>query len=296
MTILIVSDIGIAVPRFRNLREYLSFGLPTVPGNLSSWVINSSDNYLIGILLGIAYVGYYAPGYALGNIVTMFIAPLAFMLPAILSKHYDENNVTELQTVLKYSMKYYLILTIPSVIGLSLLSKPILMIVTTPEIAEAGYLITPFVALSALLFGIYAIIMQIIILEKKTKVLGFIWIIAAILNFGLNLVLIPYIGIIGAALTTLISFAFGLIATIYYSSSYFPEGLSSDMRKSIPRTIFASLWMIPIVVVLQPIGIILIILAICLCAAVYFAILITLKGITKEEILFFSNCLPGLGR
>ncbi|MEG3054732.1 MAG: oligosaccharide flippase family protein [Methanoculleus sp.] len=44
MGILIVSEIGVAIPGFRNLREYLSFGIPTVPGNLSSWVVNSSDS------------------------------------------------------------------------------------------------------------------------------------------------------------------------------------------------------------------------------------------------------------
>ena len=35
MTSLIISEIGIKIPKFTHIREYLAFGLPTVPGNLS---------------------------------------------------------------------------------------------------------------------------------------------------------------------------------------------------------------------------------------------------------------------
>ena len=96
MGALIVSEIGVAIPKFRHLREYLTFGIPTVPGNISNWVVNSSDRYMIGLFLGNAYVGYYSPGYSLGQTINMFFAPLAFMLPATLSKHYDENNTEKI--------------------------------------------------------------------------------------------------------------------------------------------------------------------------------------------------------
>jgi len=55
----IISEIESAVPRFRHLREYLFSGLPTVSGNLSSRVANSSDRYVIALFLGAVYVGYY---------------------------------------------------------------------------------------------------------------------------------------------------------------------------------------------------------------------------------------------
>lgn len=36
MASLIISEVGIKIPKFTNIRGYLAFGLPTVPGNLSS--------------------------------------------------------------------------------------------------------------------------------------------------------------------------------------------------------------------------------------------------------------------
>ena len=144
MFLRVISEIGLKLPRFIQIQEYLAFGLPTVQGNLSAWIVDSSDRYVIALFLGTAYVGYYAPGGTLGGTVTLFVAPLIFMLPAVLSKYYDENNLEKVKLVLKYTLKYFLALAIPSIVGLSLLSKPILTILSTPDIAEQSYLITPF--------------------------------------------------------------------------------------------------------------------------------------------------------
>jgi O-antigen/teichoic acid export membrane protein len=48
---LIGSEIGIKIPKFIHTREYLAFGLPLIPTALSHWVANSSDRYVIGILI-----------------------------------------------------------------------------------------------------------------------------------------------------------------------------------------------------------------------------------------------------
>jgi len=286
MASFIISEIGFKIPKFKNTKEYLSFGLPTIPANLSNWIVNSSDRYVIGIFLGPAAVGYYSPGYTLGNIITMFISPLAFMLPAILAKYYDENNMKEVKTILKYSLKYFLLLATPSAFCLSLLSKPLLTILSTPEIASQGYLITPFVAVSAVLFGIYAVIAQGLYLAKRTDIGGKLWTIAAILNLGLNFVFIPRMGIIGAAITTLIAFTFVFIFATYYSFKY----LTFDIDfKSIWKSLLASVIMSLVIIKGSPMGLLNTLIEIGSCAAVYSLILLLLKGFKKEEIAFLKG-------
>lgn len=58
----VVTEIGFKIPNFKFIKEYLSFGLPLIPGNMSYWVVESSDRYVISVLLGTAFVGYYSPG------------------------------------------------------------------------------------------------------------------------------------------------------------------------------------------------------------------------------------------
>lgn len=288
MALAVVVDLGASFPRFENIREYLAFGMPTVPGNLSSWIVNSSDRYVIGLLMGTSYVGYYSPGYSLGNMINIFIAPFGLILTAALSKHYDDHETDEVRIILGYSLKYFLAFAIPSAFGLSLLSRPLLEILATPEIASSGSMITPLVALSVLLLGVYAVIAQIIILEKKTMITGSIWIVAAILNLGLNLLLIPHMGILGAAVATLIAFAFVLISTVYYANKSLKIHFSLNF---VLKSVMASSVMSLLLLFLSPVDTAQIFLAVASGALVYFAVLFILKGITFSEIDFFWRLL-----
>ena len=283
---LIISEIGVKIPTFSHLKEYLNFGLPTVPGNFSSWIVSSSDRYIIGYFLGVAFVGYYSPGYMLGAMIGMYMAPIGFLLPAVLSKLYDEGKEGEVKRYLEYTLKYFLMLAIPSVFGLSLLSKQLLITLSTSEIASYGYLITPFVAVSMVLSGAYSVIAQIIVLVKKTKISGSIWILAAVMNLGLNFVFIPYFGILGAAITTLVAYSLALILTTYYSSHYF--SFEIDFR-FILKSILASVVMSLVIIKWCPIGTLNVLIVIGVCAVVYAAILLLLKGVKKEEIAFFRE-------
>jgi len=286
MITFIISNIGFKIPKFKNMREYLSFGLPTIPGNLSSWIVDSSDRYVIGIFLGTAFVGYYSPGYTLGNIIVMILAPFSLLLPSVLPQYYDENNIEKVRIFLKYSMKYFLLIAIPSAFGLSILSKPILMILTTPEIALNGYLITPFIALSALLFGVYAIVSNVFVLEKKTQIIGTIWIIAAVSNLSLNILFVPYFGILGAAAITLIAYTLAFILTLMYSNKFFKFEFDLGF---IFKSVTASILMSSIIILINPYGILNVLITVIFCSVIYFILLTILKGIKKEEFNFFKE-------
>jgi len=288
MILFIVSNIGFKIPKFENMKEFLSFGLPTIPANLSSWVVDSSDRYVIGILLGSAFVGYYSPGYTLGNMLVMVFAPFSILLPSVLPKYYEENKIEKVRIFIKYSMKYFLLLAIPAAFGLSLLSKPILMVLTTPAIALNGYLVTPFVAASALLFGVYAIAGNVLILEKRTKLMGTVWLIAAVLNLSLNILFVPIFGILGAAAITLVAYLMAFILTLFYSSKQFKFDFDLIF---IVKSLVASILMTGIIIWMNPQGILSIIITVIIGSVVYFIVLIILRGINREEFKFIKQLL-----
>ena len=289
MFLCVISEIGVTLPRFIDIREYLAFGLPTVQGNLSAWIVDSSDRFIIGFCLGSAFVGYYAPGCVLGSMVTLFVAPLIFLLPSALSKYYDEANIENVKLILKHTVKYFLALSIPSIVGLSLLSKPILMILSTPSIAEKSYIITPFFACCGLLFGLHAIIVNILVLEKKTNIMALIWVFAAVLSLGLNFLLVPRIGILGAAITMLFTYFFAFVLTMFFSSKYFVFPIDFYF---LLKCIFASLIMALVIILVErliPVTLIYICLIICISSLTYCVALLILKGFKRHEIDFFIN-------
>ena len=288
MIVFILSNIGFKIPKFKDIKIYLSFGLPIIPGNLSSWIVDSSDRYVIGIFLGTAFVGYYSPGYTLGNVIMLILAPFSLLLPSILPQYFDKDNFVKVRIFIKYSMKYFLLIATPSAFGISLLSKPILIILTTPEIALNGYLVTPFIAFSAILVGVYAIISNILILEKKTKIIGTIWIIAAFLNLSLNILFVPSLGILGAAAITLIAYSLAFILTLLYALKFFK--LEFDLF-SIIKSMTASVLMSSIIILINPQGIFGVLITIIISSVIYFALLTILKIIKKDELKLFKQII-----
>ena len=220
-------------------------------------------------------MGYYSPGYSLGSALSMVSAPLTTLLPPVLSKHYDDNNIADVRTILTYSLKYYAGIALPCVFALSVLSKPLLLVLTTQQIAANGYLVTPFVAAGTALLGAYTVLVMIIALKKKTAVIGTIWILSAALNFGLNLVLIPYLGLVGAALTTFLAFLLAFVLTTLYSLRQFKFDVNGGF---IVKSVCGSSIMALFLLLWNPSGPLSIILSIALAAVIYLAILLAAAG------------------
>ena len=283
---LIKTQIGIRRPHFSRIKEYLNFGVPTIPGSISSWVVASSNRYVIGYFLGAASVGVYSAGYTLGNIPFMLAQVLGFVLPPTLSKLYDENRMEEVKMHLRYSLKYVLAIAIPFVFGAVILADPVLRLFSTAEIASEGYFVVPLAALGTLFFVGYVLTSQILILVKKTKIIGAIWISCALVNLGLNILLVPHLGVLGAAITTLIAYALALGLTTYYSFKEFKFPI--DWR-FIVKSLIASGAMSAAIWIIAPKGTLAIILTVIAGTAIYGAILLLLKGFTKEEFKFFRR-------
>jgi len=222
----------------------------------------------------------------LGNVIASVLAPLTLVLPAALSRFYDEERLTEVKTILRYSLRYFLMLMIPVAFGISLLSKSLLTVISTSEIASNGYFITPFIALSALLFGVYGIVGQVLFVVKKLSIAGAVWAVAAVLNLGLNLVLVPKFGIVAAAMTTLAAYGFAFAVVTYFSLIYIKVDIDV---KSMLKSIAASLVMSVCIVLLMPVGLINILAVVALSAVIYFVALAGMKGVTRQEVELLLN-------
>ena len=91
----------------------------------------------------------------------------------------------------------------------------------------------------------------------------------------------PYIGIYGAGLTTLLCYFFAFAVTLIYSKKY--ASLPFDY-KSIVKIIVSSVIMGIFVFIANPTGIINILIVIAVAVVIYFVALILLKGIDKKEV------------
>jgi O-antigen/teichoic acid export membrane protein len=173
---------------------------------------------------------------------------------------------------------------------MSVLSKPLLLVLTTKQIAENGYLVTPLVAAGAAIIGATALITLILMLEKKTALIGTIAVVCAVFNLGLNLVLIPYLGFIGAALTTFLAFLLAFVLTTHYSLREFTFDVNYGF---IVKSVCGSCIMALFLLLWNPSGILSILLSIALAAVIYLTILLVLRGLTIQEIKLIYGIYKG---
>ena len=130
--------------------------------------------------------------------------------------------------------------------------------------------------------------MIVLTFEKRTAIIGTMWVLGATLNIGLNLVLVPYFGIIAAALTTALGYGFVFGVTAIYSVRHMTLDVDFGF---IVKSIFASIVVSSFVLVWHASGLLSVSALIVTCAVAYTGILFALKGFSASEIRFFSSFL-----
>lgn len=200
--------------------EMIRYGLPVILANLASWIIMLSDRYVLEFFRGSTEVGVYSAAYAIPQ-GSIFVIASMFSLSAmpIGVSIWEAYGRKKSQEFLSKLMRYYLIIGLPAMLGLSVLSKPIMHVLTAPAYFS-GHSVIPFIAFSGFLAGISTIWGMPLNYAKKTNLIMLCNLVCAVLNLGLNFCLISKYGFIAAAATTLIAFTADLIMKIVVSKHF----------------------------------------------------------------------------
>ena len=190
-------------------RRMLAFGLPLVPAALAGWALNLSDRYLVNAFDGRSAVGIYSAGYTVGLAINaLAIAPFSLAWGAA---YWEISRRVDAPAVISRVLTGFAALASFAALGLSALATDAFRILLTPEF-EPGRFVTPFSAFAYVGYGMFTILTTGINLAGQTRRLPFIMGAAAIANVGLNLALIPVLGYLGAAISTILGY--GLLAVI----------------------------------------------------------------------------------
>jgi O-antigen/teichoic acid export membrane protein len=203
---LIVRRSGWLVPDFSILRPAIKFGLPLLPAAYAIWGLNWMDRLFLVHYQSLQAIGIYSAAYGLGYmVIQIFVNPIWALYPnsvAELHNRGDSAGVDRLLHTIGYGI---LILSVPAIAGLWALCEPIMTIVAGPAF-QSGALVMPVIAL-AYLFHMLASFGDVAVGLIYRQHLATVSIALAVLvNFVLNVLLIPRFGFMGAAFATLGAF------------------------------------------------------------------------------------------
>jgi O-antigen/teichoic acid export membrane protein len=172
-------------------------GIPFCLNAILYYLYFNVDIQLINSMLGDAAVGYYSAAFKF--IQAMMCVPMLYMMVTFpLVSQYFHKNSPYLRLLTDKSIKYLTMFGMPVCIGMFLLSdKFIYLLYQDKYMASIGVLQALSIGLLGVFIGSFA--GTILMATNRQRISVVISVIAAIFNIGMNLVIIPYYGILGSA-------------------------------------------------------------------------------------------------
>lgn len=203
----------------QKLRKLIGYGFPLIFSGFSTFIITFSDRYFLNAYSTLEDVGNYSLGYKMSMLISILITNP--FLTAWSAKRFEISKQPGSDEICGRVLTYFCIPLFLAALVLCVFITDILTIVATPAFRAAANFV-PLVVLGYMFNGIYYHFNYGILLKRRTRIIATIMATAAVLNLGLNFVLIPKWHGMGAALATTFSYMFIALATYVFSQRIHP--------------------------------------------------------------------------
>jgi O-antigen/teichoic acid export membrane protein len=196
-------------------RELAAYGLPFAAIGALAAVVHASDRYIIGILIGADAAGLYAAPYDL----TMRSLHVLMMVVAmagnpIILRVYEADGEAAALPLIRRQAELLLGLALPATIAFVLLSPAIVEVFLGEAFQATGRELMPWIAVGTVLKGVHTFYLSLAFsLPKRPALQTYVFLFGAVVNMVLNFVLIPGMGLMGAALATVLAYVLILIGS-----------------------------------------------------------------------------------
>lgn len=204
--------------RNRDLRRQIAeYSIPLTVTNTANSIDKQVDTILVGFFLGPVAVAYYTLS---KQIITFLQAPIhaiGFTISPTLESEKGAGNVQNSARIYETSLVHALLLMMPGAAGLALIAESLIELVFGPEYLGAVPVLQ--------VLSLYAVFLSVTVTTSngldflgRARERAIVRGVTAVLNFGLNIVMIPWLGVMGAAIATVITFSMYTVANVYIIS------------------------------------------------------------------------------
>lgn len=210
-------------------KRMLKYSVPLVPNSISWWINNSADKYLIQFFHGASTMALLSVAYKIPSILVIIVSIFSAAWHISSVEHFGtEENIIFFKNIYKI---FNLVLSISTALCL-LSTQEISRFLFKSDFFEA-WNIVPVLLVAYLFQGEATFLGSVFTANKNTNVVFVSTLFGAVVNVGLNLILIPQFSNMGAAIATLSgNFVICLIRQIlskryiYLGFKFLDEGFS----------------------------------------------------------------------
>jgi O-antigen/teichoic acid export membrane protein len=207
----------------RLLHTLNRFGIPLMAAALAMWVTNFGDRFMLTKLLHGSYalhqLGQYSVAYKISSAMVLLFTAFQVAWPAFAYSIEDED---EAKRAYSYVLTYLMFIAAWAAVGLSLFAPWIVRLLARKPGYWPAAEAVPALAYASVFFAGFIVVT---IATGRARQTQFNWIAAtagAILNFSLNLWLIPAYGMLGAAYATLAAYILLMVLRTWNAQLVYP--------------------------------------------------------------------------
>lgn len=222
------------------LWQFLKMALPLLPVFFFSWVIQSCDSYFLAYFKGEQAVGKYSIIYGLTSVILSLTMALNYFWFPVSARLWVENREKYRKAFIAMFAGFVTVLFV-AVTLFELNSRMIMqLMVRRPEYHDA-YIITGIIAFAFAMQVLITLLTAPLYSNGNTKTIFSAYLCGGIVNTVLNIALIPSTGILGAAVSTAVSYL--VIVMLMAWMNYRMAAFNFFDRRLVPVTLlFMATW------------------------------------------------------
>lgn len=217
---LVIKKYSIDIELSKNMIKY---SVVLIPNSFMWWIMNSSDRIMVSSMISVAANGIYAVSYKFPTLVSTLttIFNQAWSYSAIREEGTDDES--------EYNNKIFRVLIgIVMLIGIGLLTfmKPFLSVYVGKEYYSA-WKYTPFLTVGCVYLTMASFMATSYTVHKDSFGYLFSGTFGAIFNIAMNFILIPQVGVYGAAIATCISYILVFVFRLFHTRKYIQYNINN---------------------------------------------------------------------
>ena len=205
-----------AVFKLHLLLEMLRFSAPLVPSGIAVFLTTYIDRLMISRYLTLDDVGIYGIAFRLAAVIGVVMMGFQMALTPLIYSHYHK---AETPIQLAKIFRVFTAFSLLVVMTLIVLADDILVLMTTPDYYGAASLMI-FMVPAFLLSQMYVFAPGMAI-TKKTYIILLLNVMAALISIVMNSILIPWLGLQGAAIANMLSYLALFSGCMYISQKLY---------------------------------------------------------------------------
>src|SRR5215207_10121683 len=205
------------LPDFALWRRMLRWGLPTMPAELSLYSLNFIDRLLIVRLVGLGDAGLYSLSVKFAQAVNVLVKGFQLAWPPLAYSIQDDDEARRAYAVI---VTWFVSVTAFVVAGMWLFSRWIVRALAAPEFF-GSYETIGLVSTGVMLYALYLVLVVVLGRTGRTEYNFPATAAGTVVNIGLNLLLLPSMGIVGAGVSLVASYAVLLVLMYVFTQRLF---------------------------------------------------------------------------